>query len=177
MPGSVLRREYKCKSCPSAFQSAGNRSVHVRRCHQAQTTCEFHSGRSTGVVIETHTVARLEGVFRCPRCSKSFGDPYCLRRHTKTCFPRPTAIFSKQVAISDSPGFEGPLDDLGLLYDAKNGILVCTSCRYGIYSAAEQGFGHLSRKHGHNMTATSLKDRLQHLNFASDEDLTLFLNP
>ncbi|KAF9115963.1 hypothetical protein BGX30_006116 [Mortierella sp. GBA39] len=69
-----------CGACLTSFSTQRQLQLHLTDNHAPTFQGTFTNAQGA---VETSTLSRVEGVFRCPRCQQSFGTQSGIRKHLK----------------------------------------------------------------------------------------------
>ena len=142
-----MTSNFNCRICNITFESEYKLKNHKRKEHQVEC------------VVGGQTVPKFEGFFKCPNCPKKVANPDYLRKHFKVHLndnvQRQVEILSAAAIneepddiTNDSAGLfcSLALMEMGMKYNMKYSILICSACNIGLEKSEKYLVNHFNNK-------------------------------
>ena len=125
---------HQCKHCDAIFNSKYLINKHNGETHQE--TCN----------VGGNIIRRIDLMFKCPLCDKTFSNPEYLRKHYKTHLKK----IDQSIVLNHEPEKEVyqsiALKEMGLLLNEKFSLLICQGCNIGLLKSQKYLEHHFSNK-------------------------------
>jgi len=123
-------RTYSCSMCSEVFATKSDRDNHLRQICQSVVTLIELNGTIT-------TIERIDGKFKCFKCSSQFNRGNHLQSHWKKCELKEKTQSNNQTLSKFNLTFIVHLDYNNVLvehlhYDGIYQVAVCDKCKYAL---------------------------------------------
>jgi|1048.fasta_scaffold43733_2 hypothetical protein len=145
---------HQCRCCNTVFSSKYLLNKHSMEIHQETCT------------VGGNIVQRIDSLFKCPSCSKTFVNAEYFRKHYKIHSREidPSLVEINESDTSRIPGETSneseigaqeqdrdlfrsiALDELQLKFNLKYSLLICSSCNVGVKKCGKYLYSHFTNK-------------------------------